>query len=113
MLIEPWRRRSLSVVLAVFLETNSSVCQLTLNICNTLLEDLLQNLGVLELLLDLGNDALGELLLLPLLDLALVTHPRIQNRLGLSRESGPLLELVSLSLELGGFLPSVISASGR
>jgi hypothetical protein len=75
MLIGPWRRRSLRFVLTVVLSTDGQLRQLTLNICNTLLEDLLQNFGVLELLLDLGNDALGELLLLPLLDLTLVTHP--------------------------------------
>ena len=49
--------------------------ELTLNIGNALLENLLQDLGVLQLLLDLGDDAGSELLLLPLLDLALVADP--------------------------------------
>jgi hypothetical protein len=37
----------------------------------------LQNLGVLKLLLHLGHNALGQLLLLPLLHLALISDPRI------------------------------------
>lgn len=78
--------------------------KLTLNIRHALLENLLQDLGILELLLHLGNDGLGKLLLLPLLDLALVPHPRIQDVLGLGRQGCPLLELVRLGLELGGFL---------
>lgn len=48
---------------------------LTLNVSNALLKDLVKGLGVLELLLDLGNDALGKLLLLADLDLALVADP--------------------------------------
>jgi hypothetical protein len=75
-----------------------------LNIRNALLKDLLQNLGVLELLLDLGNNGRGELLLLALLNLALVTHPGLKDRLGLSGDGGLLLELESLGLKLGGFL---------
>lgn len=47
----------------------------TLNVCNTLLQDLLQNLGVLKLLLDLSNNVLGKFLLLTLLDLSLITDP--------------------------------------
>lgn len=78
--------------------------KLTLNISHALLENLLQDLGVLQLLLDLGDDALGELPLLPLLDLALVPHPRIQDSLGLGSQRRLLLELIGLSLELGGFL---------
>lgn len=81
----------------------------TLNVRDTLLEDLLEDLGVLELLLDLGDDALRELLLLPLLDLALVPHPRVQHRLGLRGQRRLLLELVSLGLELGSFLDIPVS----
>lgn len=81
----------------------------TLNVRDTLLENLLEHLGVLELLRDLGDDALGELLLLPLLDLALVPHPRVQYRLGLRGQRRLLLELVSLGLELGGFLDVPVS----
>lgn len=76
----------------------------TLNISHALGEDLLQHLGVLELLLHLGDDGLGQLLLLALLDLALVADPGVQDSLGLSGQGGLLLELVGLGLELGGFL---------
>jgi hypothetical protein len=54
--------------------------------------------------LDLGNDRLGKLALLALLDLALVANPRVKDSLGLGSEGSTLLELVSLGLELGGFL---------
>lgn len=76
----------------------------TLDIGDALVKNLLESPGILELLLDLGNDALGKLLLLPLLDLSLITHPRIQNGLGLVCDGGLLLQLVRLSLKLGGFL---------
>lgn len=76
----------------------------TLNVGNALLEDLLEDLGVLELLLNLGDDRLSELLLLSLLDLALVSDPGVKDALGLGGQGGLLLELESLSLELGGFL---------
>lgn len=81
--------------------------QLTLDISNGLLEDLLENLGVLQLLGDLRNDGLGELLLLALLDLAFVADPGIEDSLGLGGESSLLLKLESLGLELSGFLPIV------
>lgn len=77
---------------------------LTLNISDALLEDLLENLGALKLLLDLGNDRLGKLALLALLDLALVANPGVEDLLGLGSEGGALLELVSLGLELSGLL---------
>lgn len=77
---------------------------LTLNVSNALLKDLVKDLGVLELLLDLGNDALGKLLLLADLDLALVANPGVKDSLGLGGEGGLLLHLVSLGLELGGLL---------
>ena len=78
--------------------------KLTLNIGNALLEDLLQNLGVLQLLVDLANDSLSKLLLLTLTDLALVAHPRVENLLGLGSDRSTLLQLVGLSLQLGSFL---------
>ena len=81
----------------------------TLDVRHALLQDLLQRLGVLQLLLHLGDDALGELPLLALLDLALVPHPRVQHALGLGRQRRPLLELVRLGLELGGFLDATVS----
>lgn len=77
---------------------------LTFHISNTLLQDLLQNLGVLELLLNLAYDRLSELGLLAPLNLPLVAHPRVKNLLGLSSKGSALLELVSLSLKLSGFL---------
>lgn len=75
-----------------------------LDVGDALVEDLLESLGVLELLLDLGDDGLGKLLLLPLLDLALITNPRVKDLPGLVGNGSLLLKLVSLSLELGGFL---------
>lgn len=76
----------------------------TFDISHALRQDLLQDLGVLQLLLDLGNDGIGQLLLLALLDLTLVTNPRVQDGLGLGSQSGLLLQLVSFGLELRGFL---------
>jgi hypothetical protein len=76
----------------------------TLNISNTLLEDLLKDLGVLKLLLDLCDNGLSELLLLSLLDLAFVSDPRVKDVLGLSSKSSLLLQLESLSFKLGGLL---------
>jgi hypothetical protein len=75
-----------------------------LNVGHALVENLLKSLGVLKLLLDLGDDGLGKLLLLPLLDLALVADPRVENGLGLVSDGGLLLELERLGLELGGLL---------
>jgi hypothetical protein len=85
--------------------------RLTLDISNALLKDLLEDLGVLKLLLDLANNRFSELTLLALLDLALVANPRVKDGLGLSGQSGALLELISLSLKLGGFLQRRISAN--
>lgn len=76
----------------------------TLDLGDALVEDLLERLGALELLLDLGDDARRELLLLALLDLALVPDPRVEDGLGLGGEGGLLLELEGLGLNLGGFL---------
>jgi hypothetical protein len=80
------------------------VWKLTLNIRNTLLKDLIKRLRVLQLLLDLGNNALRKFLLLALLHLALVADPRVEYGLGLGGESGLLLSFVGLGLELGGLL---------
>jgi len=55
--------------------TDLSLRLLTLNVGNTLLQDLLKDLGVLELLGDLGDNALSELLLLTELDLSLISNP--------------------------------------
>jgi hypothetical protein len=71
---------------------------------NGLVEDLLEDPGVLELLVNLGDDGVGKLLLLAGLDLTLVADPRVEDGLGLVGKVCLLLELVGLSLELGGFL---------
>lgn len=76
----------------------------TLNVGGALLQNLLQDLGVLELLLDLGDDGSSQLLLLSLLDLALVADPGVENSLGLGGQGSLLLELESLSLKLGSLL---------
>ena len=47
----------------------------TLDISNALVQDLLQEPWILQLLLDLADDRVRELFLLPLLDLVLVAHP--------------------------------------
>lgn len=85
---------------------------LTLNISNALLKDLLENLGALKLLLDLGNDGLGKLTLLALLNLAFVANPGVKDLLGLGSKGSALLELVSLGLELGGFLKRIVNDRG-
>lgn len=74
---------------------------------------MVKDLRVLKLRLDLGNDALGELLLLALLDLALVADPGVEHVLGLVGKSGLLLHLVSLSLELGGLLQYLLASELR
>lgn len=79
----------------------------TLHVGDALLENLLQDLGVLELLLHLGDDGRGQLLLLTLLDLALVAGPGVEDGLGLGGEGSLLLELESLGLELRGFLAAI------
>lgn len=48
---------------------------LTLNVCQALLQDLVEGLRVFELFPDLGNNRIGELLLLLLLELVLVADP--------------------------------------
>jgi hypothetical protein len=100
----PFAQRSLaSVSGAVGRDTGGR----TLNIGDALVEDLLEGLGVLKLLLDLGDDALGKLLLLPRLDLALVADPGVEDGLGLVGNGRLLLELKGLGLKLGGFLDKV------
>lgn len=84
--------------------TNSEDSRLTLNVSDALLENLVKDLGVLQRLLNLGNNGVGELLLLFGLDLALVAYPRVENGLGLSRNGGLLLKFICLSLKLGGLL---------
>ena len=64
----------------------------------------MENLGVLELLLDLADNGLGKLALLALSHLSLVADPRLKDLLGLSSKGSTLLKLISLSLKAGGFL---------
>ena len=71
----------------------------------------MKDLGVLKLLLDLGDDAFSQLFLLTDLHLALISNPRIQNGLGFCGKGGGLFELVRLSLELRGFLLVVSNVS--
>jgi hypothetical protein len=85
-----------------------------LDIGDRLVEDLLQDLGVLELLVDLGDNALGQFALLALLNLSFVAYPAVEHVFGLSGQGGALLELESLRLDLGGFLRDIscwVSAS--
>lgn len=84
MLIEPWKRQSLQIRSVKHAALGRSTRERTLNIGHALVENLLQHLGVLQLLLHLGDDGLGQLLLLALLDLALVADPGVQDSLGLS-----------------------------
>jgi len=79
-------------------------CNKLLDIGNALGQDLLQDFGVLELFGDLGDDAVCELFLLALLDLALIADPRVKYVLCLSGEEGLLLELKGLGFEVCGFL---------
>lgn len=85
------------------------ISALTLDVGDALLKDLLENLGVLELLLDLADDGLGKFALLALLNLALIAHPGVKDLLSLSSQSGALLELKGFSLELGGFLNNIVN----
>lgn len=81
-----------------------SLSKKLLNVLNRLLENLLLELGVLEVLLNLGDDRLGQQLLLSLSDRSLVSDPRVKNRLGLGGEDNLLLGLEHLGLELDGLL---------
>lgn len=85
-------------------EGNLSLGDDAVDVGNGLVEDLLEDLGVLELLVDLGDDGVGELLLLAGLDGTLVADPGVEDGLCLVGEVDLLLELVGLGLELGGFL---------
>jgi hypothetical protein len=69
---------------------------LTFYISDSLIQDLLKNLGVLKFLLNLGNDGISQLLLLSGLDLSLVSYPRVKNSLGFSSDGCLLFELESL-----------------
>jgi len=80
------------------------MCSLTLNICNALGQDLLQCLWVLKLLLDLGNESLGQLLLFSLLYLSFVSDPAVENLFGFTSKVGSLLKFKSLCLEFGSLL---------
>src|ERR1700743_973116 len=70
--------------------------RITFDVLDALIQDLLEHLGVRQLLLDLCNDAVGQLLLLPLLDRLLVSDPRIEDCLSLAGNRRLLLQLKSL-----------------
>ena len=97
-----WRQSLESLLACSALRTVAS--KRTLNVSDTLVKNLLEGLGVGVILLNLGNDGLGKLALLPLLDLALVADPRVEHRLGLGGNGSLLLELKGLGLELGSLL---------
>jgi len=78
--------------------------QSLLDVCHTLLQDLLQELGVLQLLADLGNNAVGQFPLLSHLNLTLVSYPAVENGLCFGGKGSLLFEFESLSFEFGGFL---------
>lgn len=78
--------------------------RLTLYILHTLIQNALQDFRVFQLLLDLTDDAVGQLPLLSGLNLPFIPHPGVENTLGLCSQSGLLLHLVCLSLESRGFL---------
>ena len=90
--------------MSVSVRLNGLGLWLTLHIRYALLENLLKNSGVLKLLLDLADDGVCELLLLPNLDLSLISDPRVKDGLGLSGKSSFLFQFVGLGLELSGFL---------
>ena len=77
---------------------------LTLNVCNTLVENLLQGFWVLELFHNPANDGFRKLFLLSLLDLGFVSYPGVQHRFRLGCERRLLLQLKDFSLDFGGFL---------
>lgn len=81
--------------------------QSLLDISYTLRQNLLQEFWILELLVDLCDNAVRQLFLLSLLNLALVSDPAVKYGLGLRGQSSTLLELVSLSFELCGLLKNV------
>lgn len=99
----PWKRRCLRSAVSPRSRVDAGRTR-TLHVGDALQQDLLQQLGALELLLHLGDDGRGQLPLLALLDLALVAHPRVQDGLGLGGEGRLLLDLEGLGLEPGGFL---------
>ncbi len=81
----------------------------TFYVGNALVQDLLQGLGILQLLHDLADDALGQLSLLTLLDLSLVPDPRVQDLFGFRDQGRFLFELEGFGFQLCRFL-RVLSA---
>ena len=75
---------------------------LTLNIRNSLVQDLLLDRGVLQILLDLLDQESSQLLLLTLTELGFVTNPRVKSGLDFGSNSNLLLQFESLSFDLGG-----------
>lgn len=79
----------------------------TFHISNALTQDGLHILRVLQLFSHFRNHTLRQLLLPPVLHLALISHPAVQHGLGFMGEGGFLLELKGLGFEVGGFLLNV------
>jgi len=69
LLLMPWKQFLGESVVFNKRKENS----LTLDVGNALIQDLLQHFGVLKLLLDLGDNAIGELSLLSLLHLTFIS----------------------------------------
>lgn len=74
---------------------------LTLDVGDSLVEDLLLDLGVLEVLVDLLDQVGSQLLLLALAEVSLVADPRVKGALDLGGNGNLLLQLKGLGLELG------------
>lgn len=79
----------------------------TFNVGNTLLQDLLQDLGVLKLLFDFGNDSICQLFLLSDLYLTFISYPGIKDRLGLGSKGRFLFKFKGLGFKLGRFLNAI------
>ena len=77
---------------------------LTLDFHHALLQDLVEDLGILKLFLNFGNHRFGQFLLLSCSYLTFVADPAIENSLGFCGERRLLLKLVCLGLELSRFL---------
>lgn len=76
----------------------------TFNVSNALLQNLLEDFGILELFRNLGNDGVCKLFLLSGFDLAFVPYPRVEDSFCFCCQRRLLLQLKGLRLELGRFL---------
>ena len=81
--------------------------KLTLNIRNTLLENLLQGLWIFELLGDFRNDRICEFFLLPCFHLTFVAYPGVEDLLCLMNQRSFLFEFEGLCFELYSLLDDI------